>query len=381
MSSPALTLVPPRPDLPLVDSRHAVGGWRGLRGQVLAQLFARGLGTVEAGDNPPLATPFRCPPLAESRRYGLTHFGIMIPDLPAPHHFLACAAILGGSGMRVFDIDSAVHPEDGPRRTATLVHGTAAASARAFTRYSLPDEVTLRADGSLLRFGEDLEISGCYPEFRLHSQRPGFTVDLTLEATGDITWFARSAVYAHQSLLTRYRGTLTHGSQRLEVSGLGTYEYARGMSPYVLFNRRLPRALKLPWDFFTYQVITLDANTQLLLTHCRAAGYPALTAAYLRIAGREGGRIEGDVHFQVQRVQAARLATPEGRDAELPERFRWEVRDRSGRCRFDIHATVDTPMLFGLGTGHVGGFRWEGSRDGAPCSGRGYVEYIDQRDY
>ncbi|MCC2635259.1 MAG: hypothetical protein K0S48_3145 [Ramlibacter sp.] len=381
MSSPALTLAPPRPGLPLVDSRAGVGGWRGWRGQVLAQLFARGLGTVEAGANLPLPTPFRCPPLAESRRYGITHFGIMIPDLPAPHHFLACAAILGGSGMRVFDIDSAVYAEDGPRHTATLVHGTAAASARAFTRYSIPDDLTLRADGSLLRFGEDLEISGRFPEFRLHSQRPGFLVDLTLEATGDITWFARSAIYAHQSLLTRYRGTLTHAGKRTAVSGLCTYEYARGMSPYVLFNRCLPRELKLPWDFFTYQVINLDADTQLLLTHCRAAGCPALTAAYLREAGRQAGRIDGDVHFQVQSVQAERLATPDGRDAELPARFRWQVRDRSGNCLFDIHATVDTPMLFGIGTGHVGGFRWEGERNGESCQGRGYVEYVDQRDY
>lgn len=377
MTSASLSFKSPAACLPLVDSRQRPAGWRG---RALARLFTQALGAVEAGENPPLPVPLRCPPLADSRRYGITHFGIMVPDLPAPHRFLACASIVGSSGMRVFDIDSAMRPEDGPRHTATLVHGTAAASERCFTRYSVPEDMTLAADGSRLCFGEDLEISGDYPGFRLRSQRPGFAVDLALTATGDITWFARGALYEHFSLLTRYRGTLTHDGKATPVAGLCTYEYARGVSPYVLVNRALPRALKLPWDFFTYQVINLDADTQLLLAHCRVAGAPALTAAYLREAGREAGRLDGDVQFRVLATQATLQPTPEGRDAVLPATFHWDIRDRAGRCRFDLHATVDTPMLFGLGSGHVGGFRWEGTRDGAPCSGRGYVEYIDQRN-
>lgn len=369
------------PALPLIDSRHHYPGWRGLRGRVFAELMGWTLGVVKAGDDYGLPESLDFPPYADSRRYGITHYGIMISDLPAPHHFLACASILGASGMRVFDIDFAVDPEDGPRHTSTLVHGTAAAVDGHFTRYSIPKDMQLNDDGSLLRFGENLEISGHYPDYRLQSQRPDFSVDLELTATGEITWFAKSAAYEHLSLLTRYRGTLTCKGETLEVSGLCSYEYARGVSPCVLSNKSLPPALKLPWDTFSYQVINLDADTQLLFAFCRADGHPLLTSAYIREAGCGARRIDGDVHFKVLSLQASPGIAPGGRETALPETFLWAVRDHEGQSLFEIRATVDTPMLFGLGQGFVGGYRWEGSRNGEAARGRGYIEYVDQRNF
>lgn len=367
------------PTLPLIDSGHRRRGWRGWRGRLIAKAAMQILRPVEPCVQHGLPAPTTFPPNGGARRFGLVHYGIMIPDLPAPHRFMATAIILGSAGMRVFDADFAAAPGDGPLQTATLVHGTAAAVDRHFTRYSIPRDVESRADGNLLRLGDDLELSGRYPEFRLESRRDGFAVDLTLTATGDVTWFAKGLFYEHIALVTRYRGTIEHGGATTEVAGLCTYEYARGTSPYLLRNRFLPQAAKLPWDVFSYQVIDLDADTQLLLAHVQVDQYPALTSAYLRVIGQRAHRLDADVHFRVTSTQARPAVGPDGHAMWLPETFAWRVRDRRGRTLFAIDATVDTPMLFGIGTGYVGGYRWEGERDGRPASGRGYIEYVDRR--
>lgn len=379
MSTTIDTSASTAPELPLIDSAHRHRGWRGLRGYALAKVATQILRPVEPSVRHGLPTPTIFPPYGGARRFGLMHYGIMIPDLPAPHYFMASAIILGSAGMRVFDTDFAAAPGDGPLQTATLVHGTAAAVDRHFTRYSIPRDTEWRADGSLLRLGKDLELSGRYPEFRLKSRRQDFAVDLSLTATGDVTWFAKGLFYEHIALVTRYRGTIEHKGAATEVSGLCTYEYARGTSPYLLYNRFLPKAAKLPWDVFSYQVIDLDADTQLLLAHVQVDGHPALTSAYLRIVGKCAHRLDADVHFRVLSTQARPAVAPDGSEMRLPETFAWRVRDRRGRNLFAIDATVDTPMLFGIGTGYVGGYRWEGERDGRPASGRGYIAYVDQR--
>lgn len=367
--------------LPLIDSNHQETGISRLRGVFFNKLTNLVLAPVAAGVNHDLPDPIVFSPHADSRRYGTTHFGIMISDLPAPHYFLACASMLGCPSMRAFDIDCAVTSQDGPRNTVVLSHGTAAATQRAFTHYSLKRDIVCKDDGSLLRFGEDMEISGSYPDFRLKSQREDFAVDLNLTATGEITWFAKGAVYEHLSLLTRYNGTLSHAGKTMQVSGLCTYEYARGSTPYLFSNRLLPFKLKYPWDVFNYQVINLDANTQLLFAHCAGLGQSVLTSAYLRIAGQTAYRIAGDVHFQVHDLQSDPGVAPDGSTTQLPNNFSWTVRAADGQSLFEINAEVDTPMLFGLGMGFIGGYNWTGTREGVPIKGRGYLEYIDQRRF
>ena len=63
-------------------------------------------------------------PHVDSRRYGWTHYGVMIPDLPAPHRFFSIMSIVGTPGALAFDTDHAL--KDAPRRNATVVSGTAA---------------------------------------------------------------------------------------------------------------------------------------------------------------------------------------------------------------------------------------------------------------
>lgn len=324
----------------------------------------------------PLPQPTIFPPHVLSRHHSVTHYGVMIPDLPEPHRFMACAAILGSSGLQVWDNDFIM--QDTPQRTATLCQGTAATTHEGFSSYSIPRDCEFRADGSLLRFGDDLEISGLYPNFQLCSRRPGFGIDLELTATGEHTVFTRSFLYDHLSLMTRYQGTITHNNLTSAVSGLCTFEYAAGRSPHVLRDR--PLRCKIPIDFFTYQVIDIDDDTQLLLVQLSAQGHPLGTAAWLRTAGKGSVRLGREVDFQVLSYQAEPHVAPDGRLSTIAETFVWTVRDNRGRCVLELIGTIDTQLHYGAGRGYIGGYHYQAVHEGRPMSGRGYVEYCDGRE-
>ncbi|CAJ9806267.1 Uncharacterised protein [Burkholderia pseudomallei] len=81
------------PTLPLIDSDHRRRGWRGWRGRLIAKAAMQILRPVEPCVQHGLPAPTTFPPNGGARRFGLVHYGIMIPDLPAPH--LTCPGIFG----------------------------------------------------------------------------------------------------------------------------------------------------------------------------------------------------------------------------------------------------------------------------------------------
>ncbi len=348
---------------------------RGLIDFAATRALPRILGSTSY-DTPLLPSPTVFPPPAPGRfGRGAAHYGIMIPDLPAPHYFMANMTVIGYSGFKAWDDDSAL--QGTARKTATVCHGTAATKHDPFSTHSL-DDCEFAPDGSLLRFGDDYTISGLYPNFRLVSSRPGFAVDLELTATGEITWFAKSRPYDHLGLVTRYRGSITHEGTRTEVAGLCTYEYASGFMPYMVASRPLPSWLKFPVDFFSYQVIDLDADTQLLFATVGALGTrPALVGAYLRAAGKGVKRLGTSVRFEVLEHQREPVIGCDAKPMVMPSTFAWTVRDGASTLA-ELNCTVDTGWLY-AGMGNIGGYHFDGRFEGRQITGRGYVEYSDRR--
>jgi hypothetical protein len=334
------------------------------------------LDRADAAQGEPFARPGMLVPHTQSRFYGWTHYGVMIPDLPAPHRFFSIMSIIGTPGALAFDTDHAL--VDLPRHNATVVSGTAATHPRHFAGYSIPRDCEMREDGSLIRFGKEVEISGGYPNYRVRARYGGFALDMRITATDKVSWFLRNPVYDHLSLLSRYRGALSHAGETVAIEGLCTFEYAACVSPYLLRRRPLPPRFKAPLDFFTYQVINLDDGPQLLLTQYMLLGRPLATVLYAR-AETEHGRSWRDATFEVLEYQEQPATAPDGRGMRLPQRFRWTARDGASAL-LDIEGTVDTPFTYGLGSGYVGGYRYSGRYQGRAVAGRGYIEYIDRRE-
>jgi hypothetical protein len=362
----------PATDLALIDydsasSRHGIAS---LMPTIIPGLLGANSYEPRALPDPPVF-----PTATSLWRAGVVHYGIMIPDLPAPHHFLATMIVIGRAGFRAWDDDTTIKTT--ARDSVTLSHGTAATSHDPFSFYSARAECELAKDGSLLRFGEDLTVSGLYPTYRLQSRRPGFAVDIELAATGEIAWFIKSPVYDHLALFAQYRGTIEHDGQSSEVSGLCTYEYAAAITPHLLLRRAIPGRFKIPFDFFTYQIIDLGSGSRVLLVGTGVNRQAGWLSAYLRTEDGGVHRIGTQVHFQVLTTQPEAQFGNDAKPMTMPETFRWVVRDQDN-TRLELTGTVDTHWLY-AGMGHISGYSYTGRLDHEPIRGRGYLEYSDRR--
>lgn len=189
-------------------------------------------------------------------------------------------------------------------------------------------------------------------------------VDLLLHPTGvTTTFFAIPGLYRHTSRLCRYSGTLTDRDGVRTVAGLAALEYARGVA--------VPAAL--PVRMFVYQVLTVDDDTQLLLTSVLGPrDVPVLRTAFLRSTAGTVETVRVGVRFRVDTAHETR--TPDGRHTLLPGAFHWDI---PGVGHVDGHA--DGAWAYGLGAGYVGGIRFDGRWHGRRICGSGYCEYIDRR--
>jgi len=332
--------------------------------------------SAESSDGQPFSEPEILLPHLRSRRYGWTHFGVMIPDLPEPHRFFSMMSLVGATGSVAFDNDDAI--AGSPRRNAALVAGTAASHPAHFGNYAFGDTFVAEPDGSLVRFGDDLTLTGSSPEYRLAGRLGGVDIALRLTNTDKVSWFFRNPVYKHFGLLTEYDGTITHRGTTAEVNGLCSFEYGACPSPYLLRDRPLPAALKAPLDYFVYQIVNLDADNQILLSRYSLGGVPFMTTALHRSRDRYGTRFE-NVSFEVVRLRDSPEPTPYGVPMQVPAETRFVVVDADGHAWLDLHATMDTEFTFGLGSGFVTGFAYRAVWRGAEVSGRGYFEFIDRR--
>lgn len=345
--------------------------WRTVTPAIL-RVLPRFSGLAIRATGQPFTRPGMLKPHVGGHRYGWTHYGVMIPDLPEPHRYFSTMVIAGLPGATALDNDHGVTTS--PRDTVTVSVSTAAPGAGFYRAYSMTEQCRLQADGSLLDFGDgDVVIEGVYPEFRVQVQRGALTADLRLHATGQVAWFARlPAAYDHLSLCVEYDGWVAVDGERTEVSGVGTFEYAACVGLHGLLDRPLDAAAKAPVDFFTYQVIGIDERSHLLLADVHVTGKPLLTAAYHRTVGQSTWVTHTGVRFEVTEYAAETTTDPYGNEMRLPVRFTW-----TAGTDLLVHGTVDSPPRFGVGRGYILGYRCRGSFQGREFDSRGYMEYID----
>ncbi len=158
------------------------------------------------------------------------------------------------------------------------------------------------ADGSLIRFGENLTIAGRYPQYTLTGRFGGVEVELHLTNTDKVTWFVHSPVYKHLSLLTEYRGRFQTTSGGTDVEGLCAFEYGACPSPYQVRSTPLPPSLKAPLDRFFYQIVNLGPDDQVLLSQHCVGGRPFISTALHR-SRHSYGRSLGRTEFRVEQYQ------------------------------------------------------------------------------
>ena len=299
-------------------------------------------------------------------RWGIVHYGIMVPNLPDPFRFFDAIVILGTARAPIFGKRSlaAGDPDD----SAWILTGSAA-TPNGFEQYSITDQCDLSDDGSHLRFGDQLAINRTISEITLSASRPGASVQLTLNPTPAVSHFVHiPGIYDHWSVLCQAEGTFTAGDNSLTRKTLCTYEYARAVN------------LPLPFLFFTYQILNVEEKTQVLMTEVLGpAGLPVHRGVYIRdVDGAATTHTRGYEHT-VHEYCPDQLTTADGHKMRMPKRFGWRVAGDDGAELITIDGTSNDDFAYGLGTGYAGSYHYTGRFRDAPITGTGYIEWIDRR--
>jgi hypothetical protein len=299
-------------------------------------------------------------------RWGIVHYGVMVPGLPAPFRFFDAIVVLGTARAPVFANPSLVRTTDSDSAWALTGSGVTTDS---FRPYSIAEECTLTDDGTLLRFGDELRIERGTKKITVRAIQPRATVELTLRPTAAVSHFAHlPGIYDHWSLLCLYEGTFGTAGGTFTRTGLCTYEYARAVN------------LPLPFLFFTYQILDVDDRTQVLMGEVLGpAGLPVQRTVYVR--GVDGTATTHTQDFRHQVLEYARQprTTPDGHRMQMPKRFNWAVDDDSGEQLISVDGITNDDFVYGLGSGYAGSYQFTGRFRGAPITGTGYIEWIDRR--
>lgn len=324
----------------------------------------------------PFTNPGVLRPHADDGPWAATHYGVFLPDLDSPHRYLNTMTLIGATGAELFDNDYLTAAD--ARHTATVLSSTAAGDHHHYRAYDSAHDCHFAKDGSVLRWGDDLQIQVEYPHVTVRGRYQHFSADIELTVTDQVSYFIKTPVYDHLSLLAEYTGVIADAAGAMAISGLGTFEYARFLSHQSLTRRPLPNPLKLPIDFFTYQIIDLGNGAQVLLTDVRARGAVACRLAHVRVLGKST-EVYTDVRMDVSEYRDNPLVDEEGRSMRIPHRLSWTVRDDHGHLVLAADGLVDSPLRYGHGRGYAGAYSYTGEYQGNPVGGSAYMEWVDTR--
>lgn len=302
-----------------------------------------------------------------NKHYKIVHQALMIPNLPAPLHYLNFVTLLGQPNAPALRNEHAIqtHALD----TATVIASSSPHMVGHFQHYSIDADCQFNA--TEFQFLDREKISGSFPLFRVQREDAELSFDLQIKTTPIISYFnkLRLGLAEHWSVLSECRGTVQYKGQNFNIHQLGSFEFARSIQfPY------------LPLAFLTYQIINLSDQRQILLMQTRDAYNSILQSRiYLRdLKTAQAEMFDQGVYFKVHRVYPL-VKTPNGQGMYLPREFEWHVVTRDG-TRIQIQAQSRGDFKFGLAAGYVGSFHYQIKINEYQENGEsGYCEYIDCR--
>lgn len=304
---------------------------------------------------------------APNKKYKIIHQALILPNLPAPLHYLNFFSILGQPSIPILRNSDAIRTS--ALDTATTLCSSSLHQVGQLKSYSIQQDCQF-LEGSF-QFGQYEKLIGDFPAFVLRRQDSELSLDLKIKTLPLISHFAqlRFSMAEHWSMMCHCEGIIQHQDIQYEITGLGSFEYARSYNfPY------------LPIVFFTYQMINLQHDRQIILAHIRDQTNRVIQSRiYLRDLRAQRNRLfDRQVFFKVHRLYPA-IVTPNGQKMYLPREFEWCCADQDG-TKIWIGGQSRGDFKFGLGAGYVGSFSYEIRIDGENETGEGgYMEYVDCR--
>lgn len=310
--------------------------------------------------------PFKLDYHGPKGRFKIIHQGLMIPGLPAPLHYFNFLTIMGQPNIPMIRNQYAIKTY--PLDSVSLISSVSPHMVGHFHGYSIQDDCEFKENS--YQFGSKEILKGQIPYFQLNREDDELSVDLEIETYPIISHFTKLklGLFDHWSLLCRCKGKIQYKDQTYEIDQLGSFEFARAVNiPY------------LPLCFFTYQIINLENQKQILLAQIRN-NFNQIVHSRMYLRDLKSGRSEmfdEGVYFKVHRVYP-KVKTPNGHEMFLPREFEWSLNAKNKKIKVRAESRGD--YKFGLAAGYVGSFSYQLEIDDHIEEGKsGYCEYIDCR--
>ena len=313
------------------------------------------------------ATTAKLPYHAPNRHYKFIYQGLILPNLPAPLHYLNFIGLLGSLNTAMLRPENVITTT--ALDTASILCSSSPHMVGQSNHYSIQHDCVFTAQ--YFQFANKERITGHFPQFHIQREDSELSFDLQITTSTTISYFTklRMNLAEHWSLLCQCQGSVRYKNQHFQIEQLGSFEFARSIQfPYFAVA------------FFCYQVINLNHQQQMILLQSRDVLNRILQSRiYLRDANTGQTRVfDGQVQFNIQRVYP-KVKTPTGQCMYLPREFEWRYQDQDGTS---IHLLAQSrgDFKFGVAAGYVGSFQYQLAINGDQQQGEGgYCEYIDCR--
>lgn len=301
-----------------------------------------------------------------NQQYSAVYYGLSVPNLPAPLHYLNFISWLGQPKISVFQNAYSIKTTE--LDTATVMSSISAHMVGQFQHYSLKNDCQLK--DVAIHFGVKESIIGRSDTFSIQREDSELSFNLEIQATEIKSCLTklRLGLAEYWSVMSHCQGQIKYQNQIYEINQLAALSYAQ-----------FSKFSYLPLAFFTQQIINLSQQRQIVLVQTRDRYNNILSSRlYLRdFKNKKVLMMDQNVHLKIQRVYPV-VKTPNLQKMYLPREFEWIC--HNDQMQIYIQAQSRGDFKFGLGAGYAGSFNFQIKINDEIENGEGgYCEYVDCR--
>jgi len=297
--------------------------------------------------------------------FKIVYQALILPNLPEPFHYLNFISLIGQPRIPICYNASAITTT--AIDTATVLVTSGLSTVGHLKSYSAKEQCQLEQDRYQFLDVDQIQVD--FPNYYFKRIDEELSCQLTVNIRADIEnhsalhWGVGDYWYAR----CQCEGEITYKKQKYQIEAQGILKHARAIYlPFIAFH------------FFTYQVIQVNANLQIILSELRNQ-WNNIVFSRIEIQSNEQRSILYDhqVVLDIMRVYP-KVQTPNGREMYLAREFMWQYQEKN-QIIFQLKAQSRGDYKFGLGAGYVGSFNYELIWNNENHKGSGYCEYIDCR--
>jgi len=177
------------------------------------------------------ATTAKLPYHAPNSHYKFIYQGLILPNLPAPLHYLNFIGLLGSLNTAMLRPENVITTT--ALDTASILCSSSPHMVGQSNHYSIQHDCVFTAQ--YFQFANKERITGHFPQFHIQREDSELSFDLKITTSTTISYFTklRMNLAEHWSLLCQCQGSVCYKNQHFQIEQLGSFEFARSIQfPY-----------------------------------------------------------------------------------------------------------------------------------------------------